>query len=180
MPARTAKRKSVSPCAAAHISSNSPHVFEHRAPAADIEGATAASLTIRAAISPDSGASFTVVVPSGANSVTSTRATLTVTPAAGAPVILKNPERARAPANQKATFSVTARSVSPMTYPWQKGTPTGNMTDIAGATEATYTTPPTTLADQRSLFRCVVSNPSGNVTSANEVLIVTTGASGRQ
>jgi poly(3-hydroxybutyrate) depolymerase len=141
----------------------------------DIPGATDRSLTLRAAISPDSGASFTVVVTGGTESVTSSRATLTATPATGAPVILTNPERARVLSSQTATFSVTARSASPMSYQWQKGAVTGNMTDISGATAATYTTPPTTLADHSTLFRCVVSNASGNATSASEMLFVTAG-----
>jgi poly(3-hydroxybutyrate) depolymerase len=145
----------------------------------DIDGATAAALTMPAAISPDSGASFTVVVTSEAGSVTSRRATLTVTSAAGAPVILENPERVRAIANQTATFSVTARSASKMSYQWQKGPFEGNLKDIPGATEAAYTTPPATLADHLTLFRCVVSNAAGNATSASEMLFVTAGAGGR-
>lgn len=140
----------------------------------NIAGATAASFAIPAAISADCGASFTVVVANGAGSVTSTRTTLTATPAAGAPIILASPVRARVLTGQRATFSVTAWSASPMSYQWQKGTFAGNMTDIPAATEATYATPLTTLADHLTLFRCVVSNAAGNVTSANEMLFVTT------
>jgi hypothetical protein len=150
----------------------SPLRYQWRKNGVDIAGAKAASLTIPAAISPDSGASFTVVVADGAGSVTSARATLTVTPAPGAPVILKNPERARVLANQPATFSVTASSASPMSYQWQKGAHSGNMADIPGATAAAYTTPPAALADHGTLFRCVVSNRSGNATSASELLAV--------
>ena len=100
-------------------------------------------------------------------------ATLTVAPATGAPVILTNPERSRVLTGQTGSFSVFASSDSPMSYQWQKGTVTGNMTDIADAIEATYTTPPTTLADHLTLFRCIVSNSNGNATSANELLFVT-------
>jgi hypothetical protein len=75
--------------------------------------------------------------------------------------------------NVPATFSVAAWSALPMSYQWQKGTFTGNMTDIEGATESTYTTPPTTLVDHLTLLRCVVSNPVGSVTSAAEMLFVT-------
>jgi len=156
----------------------SPLHYQWKKNGVDIDGATAAALTMPAAVSPDSGASFTVVVANGAGSVTSTRATLTVTPADGAPVILQNPARARVLPNQKGTFSVTARSASPMTYQWQKGAHAGNMMNIAGATEAAYTTPPATLADHGTLFRCVVSNPHGNATSASELLAVTSAAPG--
>jgi hypothetical protein len=63
-----------------------------------------------------------------------------------------------------------------MKYQWQKGTGTTNMADIAGATQAAYEIPSTTLSDSRTLFRCVVSNASGNVTSAGEYLLVTADA----
>ena len=151
-----------------------PLSYQWKKNGVNIAGATAASFAIPAAISPDCGASFTVAVTNGAGSVTSTRATLTVTPAAGAPIILANPVRARVLTGQRATFSVTAWSASPMSYQWRKETFAGNMTDIPGATEAIYTTPLTTLADHLTLVRCVVSNSAGNVTSANEMLFVTT------
>ena len=123
---------------------------------------------------PDSGATFRVVVSNRVGNVTSIPATLTVNPALGAPIILTNPVRARVLPNRTATFSVTAWSPTPMSYQWQKGSFIGNMADIPGATAATYTTPPTTLADHTTLFRCVVSNAAGNVTSASEMLMVTT------
>ena len=66
-----------------------------------------------------------------------------------------------------------------MSYQWQKGPFEGNLKDIPGATEAAYTTPPATLADHLTLFRCVVSNAAGNATSASEMLFVTAGAGGR-
>jgi hypothetical protein len=90
--------------------------------------------------------------------------------------MLVNPERSRVLVGQRGTFSVTAWSESPVTYQWQKGGFNGNMVDIPGATESTYTTPVTTLADHLTLFRCVVSNAAGNVTSANEMLFVTAAA----
>jgi hypothetical protein len=101
---------------------------------------------------------------------------LTVAPAPGAPILIKNPARARVLVGQRATFSVTAWSALPMSYQWQKGPLTGNMTDIPGATRASYTTPPPTLADRLTLFRCVVSNAAGNATSADEMLFVTASA----
>ena len=88
--------------------------------------------------------------------------------------MIANVTRARVLTNQTATFSVTAWSLTPMSYQWQKGSFLGNMADIPGATTATYTTPPTTLADHTMLFRCVVSNAAGNATSASEMLMVTT------
>jgi dienelactone hydrolase len=138
----------------------------------DITGATGPSLAMPAAILPDCGATFTVIVTDKTGSVESQRATLTVTPAAGSPVILVHPVRARVPAGEKATFSVSARSASPMKYQWQKGRWNGNMTDIPGATGSIYTTPTVTPGDNRTLFRCVISNSEGNVTSASEMLLI--------
>lgn len=139
----------------------------------DIAGETAASLTMRAAISADCGASFRVVVTNATGATVSDRATLTVTPAPSAPIILANPVRPYVVAGTSATWSVNAWSLSPMGYQWQKGTLTGLMTDIPGATGATYTTPSTTLNDNLTLFRCIVSNAAGNRTSASDMLFVT-------
>jgi poly(3-hydroxybutyrate) depolymerase len=150
-----------------------PPSYQWKKNGVNIPGATAASLTLPAAISPDCGASFSVVVTNSAGSVTSTGATLTVIPASGAPILLTNPVRARVLVGQTGSFSVNAWSESPMNYQWQKGNGTGNMTDIASANEAIYTTPLTTLADHTTLFRCVVSNADGNATSASEMLFVT-------
>jgi poly(3-hydroxybutyrate) depolymerase len=151
-----------------------PLSYQWKKNGVNIDGATAASFSIPAAITADSGASFTVAFANGDRGVASARATLTVTPAAGAPIILANPARARVLTGQAASFSVTAWSLSPMSYQWQKGTFTGNMTDIPGATDATYTVPKPVLADHLTLFRCVVSNQAGSVTSADEMLFVTT------
>jgi poly(3-hydroxybutyrate) depolymerase len=140
----------------------------------NIAGATGASYTIPAAITADCGASFAAIVTSGNSSATSVRATLTVLPAPGAPIVLANPVRWRALVNDLAHYSVTAWSNTPMTYQWQKGGGTANMADIPGATASTYTTAPVTLADSSTLYRCVISNAYGSVTTASEMLLVTT------
>jgi hypothetical protein len=136
-------------------------------------GETAASLTLPAAITHDSGATLCVAVSNGSGSVTSAAATLTVNAAAGAPILLTNPVRARVRTSQTATFSVSTWSRTPMSCQWQKGPFLGNMVNIPGATAATYTTPANTLADHLTLLRCVVSNAVGSTTSASEMLMVT-------
>jgi hypothetical protein len=138
-----------------------------------IVGATDASLHLPAAITADCGATFRAVVTNHAGSVMSEAATLTALPAAAAPRVTANPDRARTHAGEAATFSVEAESKTPMTYQWQKGKVIGNMVDIPGATGATYITPATTLAENMTLFRCVVSNAAGSTTSASEILFVT-------
>jgi poly(3-hydroxybutyrate) depolymerase len=152
---------------------SSPLSYQWQENGRDIVGATGASLTIPAAITPDSGAPFRVVVTGRSGSVTSAAATLTVKPAPGVPIILTNPIRSRVLVNQRGTFAVTAWSRTPMTYQWQKGTPLGNMADIPGANTATYTTPPGALTDNQMHYRCIVPNAAGSTTSATEMLFVT-------
>lgn len=137
-----------------------------------IVGATGPSFNIPVAITPDNGAAFRVNVTDSSGTTTSTRATLTVKPAAGAPVVISNVERARVLVGQPATFSITAKR-EPTSYQWQKGTATTNMTDIPGATSATYTTSPAVSGDNASIFRCTASNAAGSATSASEMLLVT-------
>jgi len=148
-----------------------PLSYQWRKNGLPIPGATAAKLTLPSALTADCGAAFRVVITDSQGSAISTRATLSVIPAVGAPVITDNPERQRVLVGENATFSTTATG-SPTSYQWQKGTGTTNMMDIPGATTATYTTPVTSLADHRTLFRCVVSNLSGSTTSACEMLFV--------
>ena len=139
----------------------------------DIVGATGASYAIPAAITPDCGATFRVVVSGASGSTTSIPATLTVNPAPEGPVIVTHPARARLHPGETGTFSVTAKSATPMTYQWQQGRVTTNYVDIPGATAASYTTRAATLADGKTLFRCVVTNAAGNATSAGEMMQVT-------
>ena len=60
-----------------------------------------------------------------------------------------------------------------MTYQWQQGRLTTNYVDIPGATAATYAPPAATLADHRTLFRCLVTNAAGTAVSAGEMMLVT-------
>jgi poly(3-hydroxybutyrate) depolymerase len=141
----------------------------------DLPGATNSSLALSAAVAPaDCGAPFRVVVSNSVGCVTSIVATLTVLPAGQAPIILANPERPRVLTNQSAIWSVAAWSLTPMRYQWQTGNYTTNLADIPNATNATYTTPPTTTNDNLTVFRCLVSNPTGNVCSASDMLFVST------
>ncbi len=141
-----------------------------------IPGAASSTLSLPTAIGTDCGATFRAVVSNSVGSVTSTAATLTVWPAPGAPIILTYPERSRVLNSQTGVFSVAAWSPSPMGYTWQKGTfaTADSLVNIAGANGSTYATPPATLADHTTLFRCVVTNTYGAATSASEMLFVTT------
>ena len=82
------------------------------------------------------------------------------------PGIVTHPASQTVVTGQAATFSVVATGTS-LSYQWQK-----NGTDIAGATGASYTTPPATLADNGSVFRVNVTNSVGSVMSNGAVLTV--------
>ncbi|MGB2606471.1 MAG: immunoglobulin domain-containing protein, partial [Candidatus Sulfotelmatobacter sp.] len=134
---------------------------------APVTGATSASYTTAATTTADSGSQFSVVVSNSAGRVTSKTATLTVNPPPAVPSITQQPSNQTVTAGQTATFSVMAVGVAPLSYQWQKGT-----TAINGATSASYTTLPTTTANNGSQFTVVVSNVNGNVTSSAATLTV--------
>ena len=82
-----------------------------------------------------------------------------------APSITKQPVSKTVAVGQTATFRVIARGNAPLSYQWRK-----NGVNIAGATSASYTTPPTTAGDNGSLFSVVVSNSVGSATSNDATL----------
>ena len=88
-----------------------------------------------------------------------------VTPAT--PVITRQPRNRTVQEGQTATFSVTATGNPPLTYQWLEG---GVVID--GATQSRYTTPPTTSADNGTLYSVIVTNPNGSVTSNQAKLTV--------
>lgn len=76
------------------------------------------------------------------------------------PVISTHPADQTVATGQTATFSVVATGTAPLTYQWQK-----NSMNIPGATDPSYTTPVTILADIGSKFRVQVTNPAGSIMS---------------
>ncbi len=87
-----------------------------------------------------------------------------------APYITTQPANQTVTAGQTATFSVAATGTPPLTYRWQK-----NGADITGATSSSYSTPVTTAADDGEMFRVMVSNTAGSVTSNSAMLTVSAG-----
>lgn len=132
-----------------------------------IGGATNASYTTPATVIGDSGATFAVTVSNVAGSQTSSTATLTVTAAAVAPTITTQPQNQTVTVGSTATFSVVATGTAPLTYQWSKS---GTM--IGGATNPSYTTPPTASGDNGATFTVKVSNVAGNQTSNPATLTV--------
>jgi hypothetical protein len=77
-----------------------------------------------------------------------------------APSITSQPVSADVTVGQTASFSVAVTGTAPFSYQWQK-----NGSVISGATSSSYTTPPTTDADNRALFMVIVSNSAGSAIS---------------
>jgi len=112
--------------------------------------------------------SYTVAGPTPTPTATPTPTptpTPTATPAP--PSIITQPADTTVRAGQRAHFSVTATGTPPLHYQWRK-----NGVNIAGATKASYTTPPTTVEDNGALFAVTVSNVAGRVISNNATLTV--------
>ena len=89
------------------------------------------------------------------------------TPTPIPPAIITQPSKQNVFLGETATFSVIAKGTAPLNYQWMK-----NGIAIDGATSSSYTTPPTTPADDGSLFSVLVSNIAGSVTSKSKSLVV--------
>jgi len=149
-----------------------PLSYQWRKNSSNIGGATVASYTTPATTTADNNTTYDVVVMNSVSSVTSSPATLTVNSLPAAPTITTPPANQTVTAGQSATFSVVATGTAPLAYQWQK-----NGSDITSAASLSYTTPVTTTADSGELFRVVVSNTAGNVTSTSATLTVNPGTS---
>lgn len=79
-----------------------------------------------------------------------------------APTFYQHPEDQVALKGQTATFTVVAGGGAKLRYQWQmKAAGATNWVNIKGARNATYTTPPTTMALHKSAYRCRVTNEYG-------------------
>jgi hypothetical protein len=87
-----------------------------------------------------------------------------------APSVITQPANRTVTAGQTAMFSVMASGTAPLSYQWQK-----NGAVITGATSSTYTTAPTTSADNGAQFNVVVRNSYGSATSNAATLTVSGG-----
>ena len=138
----------------------------------DVPGANAVSLTVTAAQADDASL-WRVVVNNAAGSATSIPARLTVVQGTIAPAISADPRDQSVTAGQTASFTVAASGSPAPTVQWQqRANASAEWSDIAGATELTYTTAPTTLAQSSSQYRAVVQNSAGSATSLPATLSV--------
>ncbi|QRN55656.1 discoidin domain-containing protein [Dyella caseinilytica] len=114
----------------------------------------------------------TVTVTASAPGLQSSSVTLTsVTPPASsqseAPVIIVPPVSEATTSGYTATFSVVASGSGTLSYQWSDASG-----PIAGATSATYTTPPTTAANNGDTYTVTIASSFGTVTSTPVTLSV--------
>jgi len=145
-----------------------PITYQWNENGAPISGATSASYTTPATTSADNGESFTVTVTNSVNSLISAPATLTVVSSPVAPSIITQPFSVSVGQGNPASFYVVAAGSAPLSYQWSK-----NGTPIANATDASYTTPPTTSGDDKEQFTVTVTDSAGVMTSSAATLSIT-------
>ena len=150
-------------------SSAGPVTFQWMKGTAVIAGANAYTYTTPVATADDNGATYAVVVSSGATSVTSASASLSVV-APSVPTITTAPLAQSAAAGTSAQFGVVAAGSPLLTYQWRR-----NGAPITGATSATYSTPALASGDNGNTYDVIVTNSAGTVTSATAKLTVTAG-----
>ena len=89
--------------------------------------------------------------------------------ASSAPTVSVPPGNVLASVGEDAQFGLEIDGVAPFSYQWQR-----NGVDIPGATGRILIMPAVTVGDDGALFRCVVTNAFGSVTSEAGILSVTT------
>lgn len=142
----------------------------------NIAGATAASYSTGSTDVSMNASQYRAVVSNSAGSVTSTAAVLSVTPTPIAAAISTQPADQSVSAGSAAAFTVAATGTPTPTLQWQRSTDNGSTwSDIATATDATYNTGPTTLAQNSARYRARASNSAGTATS-NAVLLTVNAA----
>lgn len=140
-----------------------PFTYQWQKDTADLPGQTGATLSVINAQTTDAG-NYRVVVTGAAGSVTSVAAMLTVNPAPG-PSITTQPVSTTVTVPDAATFTVAATG-SNLSYQWKK-----DGVDIPGATQASYTTPATSLTPSNpnptATYSVAVTDGAQSVTSEN-------------
>ncbi len=152
-----------------------PLAYQWQRNGADITGATAATYTLAAVTSNDTGASFRAVVNNLAGSATSNSATLTVT--ASAPVLTVSPQPANATglAGSQASFTVGGTcSVGTLGVQWQRNSGLdGAFVNLAGATATTYSLA-TVIGDDGAQFRALLDCSGQSSTVSNAATLTVT------
>jgi len=136
-------------------------------PVGQTSGTIAATLIHRPGYQGNRTLMVSMKTPTNATLGSITADTLTITDAEPKPITITTPvANQSAPWGQTATFSVVADGSSP-TYQWSR-----NGTPVSGGTGASYTTPPTVVADNGALFSVVAWNVVSSGTSSGTLTVI--------
>lgn len=133
-----------------------------------ILGATSSTYTTPEVSFSDNNSTYWCLVTNTAGNVSSSPATLTVQKLVISPSITQHPRDVHVSDGSSATLTLEATGTD-LTYQWQR-----NKQNIQGATGATYSTPVLWIGngDDGSMYRCIVSNQNGSVTSDEATVFV--------
>jgi len=142
---------------------------------AALPGAASSTLTLANVALADHGKRFRAFVSNSVGSVTSAAATLSVTAVVVPVNITAHPASQNVNEGQTAVFTVAASGTAP-TYQWQVSSNSGTSWAAVGggivANAAMLSLPGVQVADSGKLFRAVVANGAGPVTSQPATLTV--------
>lgn len=117
----------------------------------------------------DATGNYTAPASEGADTVRATsaadpsrfaEASLTIQSLNQKPSITTHPHSLSVSTGQPVSFQVVANGTAPLTYQWQK-----DGVDLSGATQSVFSLASATASDA-GLYRCVVSNAAGSITSS--------------
>ena len=132
-------------------------------------GTATAALTVSPCIVGYNGHLFRCVVSNGSGSVDSNSASLTVSD----PVITVQPTGQTGNVGDLLAFEVTALGATTLSYAWETSTDGGATWTSTGVTTFFQTFTISALSDTGRLFRCVVTDTAGSVTSSAAGVTVT-------
>lgn len=139
----------------------------------NIADATLPTLQLTALTASSNGWWIRAVVRNSVATVNSNPVQLTVQPATALPTFGMQPASITVTAPATATFTAVITGTPTPTLQWQRSTNAGaTYADIAGATQASYTTPATSLSDTGTLLRLQAVNSAGTTLSAPATLTV--------
>ncbi|MDT9000846.1 hypothetical protein RQP53_16340 [Paucibacter sp. APW11] len=137
----------------------------------DVDQGTGASLVLKAVSLADHSSKFRVVISTKGGSITSSAASLSVTSALLPAAITVQPAPVQLSVGGNASLTVTATG-STLAYQWQSSADGQSWQDLAGATSAQLQVSAASLSQSGTLYRVVVGNSLGKVTSVAVALTV--------
>ncbi|MBB4843876.1 hypothetical protein HNP55_002399 [Paucibacter oligotrophus] len=140
----------------------------------DVEGGTGPILALNSLSLAQDQLQLRVIVSNAAGAVTSDAAWLTVLAPSAQAQFIQQPASTAVVAPAPASMTVKVSGNPMPSLQWQRSSDGGaNYSNIDGATEASFTTSATTLADHGTRYRVIASNTEGISTSEPATLTVT-------